>query len=169
MAIESINGIRIYTVTANEVKCKPSYFIEKSKSWIEGEKQDTISEAELERLKGKYHSSNMSSKENIDFLGELVKLGVLSKASAKNIYYGFAPIDLRAENVRNPQGILQKVSNHSKTVSDTGWTSSSRGYDYYEALFERVKETSTVDQKESLYFKDYSNYLRILGQIEKVD
>lgn len=167
MAIESINGVHIYTVTANEVKCKPSYFVEKSQSWIEGEKQDTISEAELESLKGKYHSSNMSSKENIDFLGELVKLGVLSKATAKNIYYGFAPIDLKSENIRNPQGILQKVSDYSKTVSNTGWDSSSRGYDYYEALFERVKETSTVDQKESLYFKDYSNYLRILGQLKK--
>jgi len=169
MAIESINGIRIYTVTANEVKCKPSYFVEKSQSWIEGVKQNTVSEAELERLRGKYNSSNMSSEENIDFLGELVKLGVLSKSTAKNIYYGFAPIDLRAENIKNPHGVLRKVTDHSKTVSNTGWASSSRGYDYYEALFERVKETSTVDQKESMYFKDYSNYLRILGQLKKDD
>lgn len=38
LAIESINGINIYTVTANDVKCKPSYFVEKSQSWVEGEK-----------------------------------------------------------------------------------------------------------------------------------
>jgi len=42
MAIASINGVNIYTVTANDVKCKPSYFVEKSQSWKEGEKRGTI-------------------------------------------------------------------------------------------------------------------------------
>ena len=164
MTIESINGINIYMVTANDVKCKPSYFVEKSQSWKEGEKRGTISETELEGLKEKYNSSDMSDEENIDFLGELVKLGVLSKSTARGIYYGFAPIDIRAENVRNPQRILQKDSGNVKVVP-TGRTSSSRGYDYYSALFEQVKSTSAVDPKESLYLKDYSNYLRVLRQL----
>ena len=165
MTIESINGINIYMVTANDVKCKPSYFVEKSQSWVEGEKKGTISETEIERLKEKYNSSDMSNEKNIDFLGELVKLGVLSKATARDIYYGFAPIDIRSENIGNPQGLLQKDSGDTKMKPATGWSSSSRGYDYYEALFEQVKNVTTVDQKESLYLKDYSNYLRILGQI----
>lgn len=165
MTIESINGINIYMVTANDVKCKPSYFVEKSQSWVEGEKGGTISETEIDRLKEKYNSSDMSNEKNIDFLGELVKLGVLSKATARDIYYGFAPIDIRSENIGNPQGLLQKDSGDTKMKPTTGWSSSSRGYDYYEALFEQVKNVTTVDQKESLYLKDYSNYLRILGQI----
>ena len=164
MAIENINGINIYTVTANDVKCKPSYFVEKSQSWVEGEKRGTISETEVDRLKEKYNSSDMSNEKNVDFLGELVNLGVLSKATARYIYYGFAPIDTRSENVENPRGFLQKDSGDTKMIPTTGWTSSSRGYDYYEALFEQVKSVSTVDQKKSLYLKDYSNYLRILGQ-----
>ena len=94
-----------------------------------------------------------------------MKLGVLSKATARDIYYGFAPIDIRSENIGNPQGLLQKDSGDTKMKPATGWSSSSRGYDYYEALFEQVKNVTTVDQKESLYLKDYSNYLRILGQI----
>ncbi len=166
MTIESINGINIYMVTANDVKCKPSYFVEKSQSWVEGEKRGTISETEIDRLKEKYNPSDMSNEKNIDFLGELVKLGVLSKPTARYIYYGFAPIDIRSENVGNPQGFLQKDSGDTKMIPNTGWTSSSRGYDYYEALFEQVKNATTVDQKESLYLKDYSNYLRILGQLK---
>lgn len=86
------------------------------------------------------------------------------ESTARGIYYGFAPIDIRTENVRNPQGILQKDSGNVKVVP-TGWTSSSRGYDYYSALFEQVKSTSAVDPKESLYLKDYSNYLRVLRQL----
>ena len=58
MAIESINGINVYTVTANDVKCKPSYFAEKSQSWVEGDKQNTVSETELKQLKEKYNSSD---------------------------------------------------------------------------------------------------------------
>lgn len=123
-------------VTANDVKCKPSYFVEKSQSWVEGEKRGTISETEIDRLKEKYNPSDMSNEKNIDFLGELVKLGVLSKPTARYIYYGFAPIDIRSENVGNPQGFLQKDSGDTKMIPNTGWTSSSRGYDYYEALFE---------------------------------
>lgn len=87
MAIESINGINIYTVTANDVKCKPSYFVEKSQSWVEGKKGATLSETEVERLKEKYNSSDMSNEKNVDFLGELVNLGVLSKASARYILW----------------------------------------------------------------------------------
>ena len=48
MAIESINGVNLYTVTANDVKCKSSYEAEKSHSWSEGEKRETISETEKE-------------------------------------------------------------------------------------------------------------------------
>jgi hypothetical protein len=165
MAIESINGINMHTVTANDVKCKPSYFVEKSQSWVEGEKGRTISGTEIDRLKKKYNSSDMSNEKNVDFLGELVNLGVLSKATARYIYYGFAPIDIRSENVGNSQGFLQKDSGDTKMIATTGWTSSSRGYDYYEALFEQVKNVTTVDQKESLYLKDYSNYLRVLGRL----
>lgn len=165
MAIESINGINVYTVTANDVKCKPSYFAEKSQSWVEGEKQNTVSEPELKQLKEKYNSSDMSNEKNVDFLGELVKLGVLSKTTARYIYCGFAPIDIRSENVGSPQGTLQKDSGDVSMTPGTGWTTSSRGYDYYEALFEQVKSVTTADQKESLYLKDYSNYLRILGQL----
>lgn len=165
MAIESINGINMYTVTANDVKCKPSYFVEKSQSWVEGEKGRTISGTEIDRLKKKYNSSDMSNEKNVDFLGELVNLGVLSKATARYIYYGFAPIDIKSENVGNSQGFLQKDSGDTKMIATTGWTSSSRGYDYYEALFEQVKNVTTVDQKESLYLKDYSNYLRVLGRL----
>lgn len=53
-----------------------------------------------------------------------------------------------------------------KKILATGWTLSSRGYDYYEALYEQVKNVTTIDQKESLYLKDYSNYLRVLGQLK---
>ena len=155
----------MHTVTANDVKCKPSYFVEKSQSWVEGEKGRTISGTEIDRLKKKYNSSDMSNEKNVDFLGELVNLGVLSKATARYIYYGFAPIDIRSENVGNSQGFLQKDSGDTKMIATTGWTSSSRGYDYYEALFEQVKNVTTVDQKESLYLKDYSNYLRVLGRL----
>lgn len=112
MAIESINGINIFTVTANDVKCKPAYFVEKSQSWTEGEKRGTISETEVEQLKKKYNSSDMSNEKNVDFLSELVNLGVLSKTTARYIYYGFAPIDIRAENVGNPQGFLQCRTSH---------------------------------------------------------
>ena len=155
----------MHTVTANDVKCKPSYFVEKSQSWVEGEKGRTISGTEIDRLKKKYNSSDMSNEKNVDFLGELVNLGVLSKATARYIYYGFAPIDIRSENVGNSQGFLQKDSGDTKMIATTGWTSSSRGYDYYEALFEQVKNVTTVDQKESFYLKDYSNYLRVLGRL----
>lgn len=40
-----------------------------------GEKRGTISETEIDRLKEKYNLSDMSNEKDIDFLGELVKLG----------------------------------------------------------------------------------------------
>lgn len=42
-----------------------------------------------------------------------------------------------------------------------------RGFDYYKTLFEYVKNTSTVNQEESTYFKDYQNYLMILEKLQK--
>lgn len=59
-------------------------------------------------------------------------------------------------------GYKQLISNR---LINHFYDDASRGYDYYSALFEQVKSTSAVDPKESLYLKDYSNYLRVLRQL----
>ena len=94
MTMTTINGFPIYAVTSKEVKPgKPSYFWEQASKWVEGSKKDQLSAEELERLKSRYSSKNMSKEDTVAFMGELVEAGIMTTSRARDIYYGFIPID----------------------------------------------------------------------------
>lgn len=62
MTIQMVNGFPVYAVTKKEVAYHPSDFQKQAEKWVEGAKKDKLSDEELENLKKKYNSANMSKK-----------------------------------------------------------------------------------------------------------
>ena len=104
MTIRTINGFQIYAVTRNEVEYKPSYFQQQAEKWVEGAKRDQLSEEELDALKKKYNSRNMSREETVALLGELVEAGIMTRSTARDIYCGAVPLDVSKINHRYLSG-----------------------------------------------------------------
>lgn len=137
------------------------YFTESFDSWIEKEAKAGLTDSELKDLKSKYNSDNMSDKENIDLLGELVELGILTKSEAFGLYYGI--VQLPADFVLGQgQPVLEKYSpdaieNKPKDqISD--WLS------YYKAMLAKNLEHYNSD-KGSAVVGSYQEYVDILAKL----
>lgn len=167
MGITSINGVSVYNVTSAEVKCKPSHFQTMAKTWIEGEKKDHLSDEEIEALKKKYNTNNISSEDSVELLGDLVKSGIISIDTARKIHCGFIPLDTKNIDPANPQGYLTKSTSRSMAggLESLGSMIHARGIDYYRSWLETAKLMTDVDVNSSSYFQDCESYLKILEQL----
>ena len=113
MTIQMVNGYPVYAVTKKEVAYHPSYFQQQAEKWVEGSKKDKLSDEELENLKKKYNSTNMSKEDSIALMGELVEAGIISKGRATAIYLGITPLDESKINPTKPEGVLTKCDDVS--------------------------------------------------------
>ncbi len=152
MTMTTINGFPIYAVTSKEVKPgKPSYFAEQFSKW---------------------NSGSMSKEDSVSFMGELVEAGIISKVTARNIYYGFIPLDESKVDLTKNQSFLTKCDdayerrmNFSSAFHGLGVMVGTGGIDYYRNWYEYAKSATDVDVDTSRYFQDCKRYLDILEQI----
>lgn len=165
MTIRMINGFPVYAVTRAEVEYHPSYFQQQAKTWVEGFKRDQLSEEEIENLKKKYHSANLSKEDTVALFGELVEAGLMSTATARNIYCGAVPMDTSRINPTNTQGVLTKCDPVSGAFGGLGTMFGIGGLGSYRNLYEYAKKTTDVDVENSQYFQEYRQFLNILDQI----
>ena len=173
MTMTTINGFPIYAVTSKEVKPgKPSYFAEQFSKWVEGSRKEQLSEEEIEKLKKKYNSGSMSKEDSVSFMGELVEAWIISKVTARNIYYGFIPLDESKVDLTKNQSFLTKCDdayerrmNFSSAFHGLGVMVGTGGIDYYRNWYEYAKSATDVDVDTSRYFQDCKRYLDILEQI----
>ena len=86
MTITSVNGFPVYAVTSKEVPCEPSYFQKHALTWVEGAKKYQLSQEEIEDLKKRYHSNNMSEEEKVALFGELVEFRIGSVREGVQVY-----------------------------------------------------------------------------------
>lgn len=175
MTIQMINGFPVYAVTKKEVEYHPSYFQQQAEKWVEGAKKDKLSDEELENLKKKYNSSNMSKKDSIALLGDLVEAGIISKGRASAIYLGLIPLDESKINPTKTEGVLTKCDDVSDGKSNLlgmfgglGTMLEVGGLDYYKNLYEYSKANTDVDVDNSQHFQDYRKFLEILEQLNGV-
>lgn len=155
-----VNGYPVYAVTKKEVAYHPSYFQQQLEKWEEGSKKDKLSEEELESLKKRYNSANMSKEESIALTGELVEAGIISKGRATAIYLGITPLDESKINPTKPEGVLTKCDDVSGRNNHGfgNWG----GLDSYKNLYEYSKAATDVDASKSQHFQDYRKFLEIL-------
>lgn len=172
MTIRTINGFQIYAVTRNEVEYKPSYFHQQAEKWVEGAKRDQLSEEELDALKKKYNSRNMSREETVALLGELVEAGIMTRSTARDIYCGAVPLDVSKINPTKTQGTLTKSSasmnsglNLPGALGGLGAMFGTCGLSAYKNWYEYAKSSTDVDVSQSAYFQDCNKYLEILEQL----
>lgn len=165
MTIRMINGFPIYAVTRAEVPCQPSYFQQQAETWVEGSRRDTLSEEEIEALKQKYHSSNLSKKDTVALFGELVEAGILSTSTARDIYCGAVPLDTSKIDPTKPQGVLTWCGQAAEAFGGLGTMLGVGGLASYGNLYEYAKKTTDVDVENSRYFQEYRQFLNILEQI----
>ena len=172
MTIRTINGYQVYAVTRNEVEYKPSYFQQQAEKWVEGSKRDQLSEEELDALKKKYNSRNMSREDTVALMGELVEAGIISKSTARDIYCGAVPLDVSKINPTKTQGTLTKSSIVSNTrlnipgaLGGLGTMFGVGGLASYKNWYEYAKSSTDVDVDQSAYFQDCNKYLKILEQL----
>jgi len=172
MTITSVNGYPVYAVTRKEVEYHLSYFQQQAGKWVEGSKKDKLSDEELENLKRKYNSSNMSQEESIALMGELVEAGIISKGRATAIYLGIIPLDESKINPTKPEGILTKCDDLSDRRGNAfgnpgglGTMLEVGGIDSYKNLYEYSKANTDVDVAKSQHFQDYRKFLEILEQL----
>lgn len=159
-----VNGYPVYAVTKKEVAYHPSYFQQQLEKWEEGSKKDKLSEEELESLKKRYNSANMSKEESIALTGELVEAGIISKGRATAIYLGITPLDESKINPTKPEGVLTKCDDVSGRNNHGfgNWG----GLDSYKNLYEYSKAATDVDVSKSQHFQDYRKFLEILQQLK---
>lgn len=164
MTIQMVNGYPVYAVTKKEVAYHPSYFQQQLEKWEEGSKKDKLSEEELESLKKRYNSANMSKEESIALTGELVEAGIISKGRATAIYLGITPLDESKINPTKPEGVLTKCDDVSGRNNHGfgNWG----GLDSYKNLYEYSKAATDVDVSKSQHFQDYRKFLEILQQLK---
>lgn len=173
MTIQMVNGYPVYAVTKKEVAYHPSYFQQQLEKWEEGSKKDKLSEEELESLKKRYNSANMSKEESIALTGELVEAGIISKGRATAIYLGITPLDESKINPTKPEGVLTKCddvsgrNNHGfGNWGGLGTMLGVGGLDSYKNLYEYSKAATDVDVSKSQHFQDYRKFLEILQQLK---
>ncbi|MCI9582717.1 hypothetical protein D3Z50_13435 [Clostridiaceae bacterium] len=173
MTIQMVNGFPVYAVTRKEVEYRPSFFQQQAEKWVEGSKKEKLSEGELEKLKKKYRSADMSRNDSIALLGELVEAGVISRGRACAIYLGLIPIDESRINPAKPEGILTKCGDASGgrrnalgNLGGMGTMLAVGGLDSYKNLYEYSKAATDVDVGKSGHFQDYRRFLDILEQLK---
>ena len=113
MTIQMVNGFPVYAVTRKEVAYHPSAFQQQAEKWVEGARKDKLTDEELENLKQKYNSANMSKEDSIALIGDLVESGIISKGRAAAIYLGITPLDESKINPTKPEGGLTKCEDVS--------------------------------------------------------
>ena len=173
MTMTTINGFPIYAVTSKEVKPgKPSYFWEQASKWVEGSKKDQLSAEELERLKSRYSSKNMSKEDTVAFMGELVEAGIMTTSRARDIYYGFIPIDESKVDLTKNQSVLTKCDEAyeppmclAALFEGVGTMVETGGFNSYRNWYEYAKSVTDVDVDTYKYFQDCRRYLDILEQL----
>ena len=173
MTIQMVNGFPVYAVTKKEVAYHPSDFQQQAEKWVEGSKKEKLSEGELEKLKKKYRSADMSRNDSIALLGELVEAGVISRGRACAIYLGLIPIDESRINPAKPEGILTKCDDVSDRKNNAfgnlgglGTMLEVGGLDSYKNLYEYSKAATDVDVNKSQHFQDDRKFLEILEQLK---
>ena len=176
MQITSVNGIRVYVPEAKDVNLKPSpptYFDIVSKTWKEGTKKSSLSTNELNDLKNRYNFKNLSDKDMVDFMGELVEAGIIDTGTATAMYYGLIPID------SSRGGVLTKCDPATEARMDSlrkGFDGMGDGYygmggirtmlsaggiESYRNWYEYTKLMTTVDVEKSEYFQSGEMLLEI--------
>ncbi len=174
-----LNGQRIYVVDREvmeahgyKVTVTPSYFDKMAQTWNEGQKKDALSEEELNALKQKYDSDNMTEKECIGLLGELVEAGILTKKEAAGIYDGDIPLDITKQN-----GMLQKCTPEMEAararwnkvsggVNSLGNLNRKMGYEYFESWYDWAKMSTNVDNPEQeKSFVGMRKFIEILREL----
>lgn len=167
MTIGNINGHAVYMVTRKEVNYTPSEFMQAYDTWEEGTQKSQLAEGELNALREKYDSNELSDKETIQLFGDLVKAGILSKGNALNIYNGVIPLDVSTYDGTS-QGTLSE-SNATDAVPGHrfGSISGERGYSDFVSDFQNIKELSNSKSESSSYFDAYDGFLQIMEQLRR--
>ena len=169
MTIGNVNGHPVFVVTRKEVNYTPSAFIEAYETWEEGTKQNQLSAKQLTDLKEKYNTNKMSDKDVIQLFGDLVRAGVMSKGEALDIYNVAAPLDVSNYD-GTTQGTLKACSGREQaSPSYNGFSdmSGDKGYDYYKAELENIKEFTNTNPEENRYFQTYDRFLQIMEQLRR--
>ncbi len=172
MTIQMVNGFHVYAVTRKEVEYHPSFFQQQAEKWVEGSKREKLSDEELENLKKKYHSGNMSRNDSIALLGELVEAGILSRGRARAIYLGVIPLDESKINPAKPEGVLTKCDVSDRrysafgNIGGMGTMLAVGGFASYKIFYEYSKAATDVDVEKSEHFQDYRKFLDILEQLK---
>lgn len=176
MRITSVNGMRVYVPEAKDygIEVEPSYLLLASKTWKEGEKRDSLSVDELNDLKRRYNFKNMSEKDAVDFMGELVEAGIMDTCTAKAMYLGLIPADST-----HTGGMLTKCDPATEARIDSlrkGFDGMGDGYygmggirtmlsaggiESYRNWYEYTKLMTTVDVEKSEYFQSGEVLLEI--------
>ena len=172
MTIQTVNGFPVYAVTRKEVEYRPSFFQQQAETWVEGAKKDKLTDEELENLRKKYHPATMTRKDSIALMGELVEAGIISKGRARDIYYGFTPLDESKINPTKPESVLTRCDDASDrwmngfgNLGGLGTMLEVSGMDSYRTMYEYSKRETDVDVDQSQYFQDYRKFLEIMEQL----
>ena len=160
MTIQMVNGFPVYAVTRKEVEYHPSFFQQQAEKWVEGSKREKLSDEELENLKKKYHSGNMSRNDSIALLGELVEAGILSRGRARAI------IPAKPEGVLTKCDVSDRRYSAFGNIGGMGTMLAVGGFDSYKIFYEYSKAATDVDVEKSEHFQDYRKFLDILEQLK---
>lgn len=169
MTIGQVNGHSVYMVTKKEVNYTPSAFMQAYDTWEEGTQKSQLSDEELNSLKGKYNSNQLSDKESIEFFGDLVRAGVLSKGNALTIYNGVIPLDVSNYN-GTTQGSLTKCNATDAAQGrpfDSISNGGDKGYSDFASAFEEIKGLSSGKSDSSSYMKSFDGFLQIMEQLRR--
>lgn len=131
-------------------------------SWEVGETKESLSEEEIEKLRTKYNTNNMSDKDNIALLGELVGMGVLTKMEAACIYNGVIPLssDMNRDTMKKCD-----VDYNSSTIKAGNSPSTTDWLEHYQEFLMQVLSNTTANIEESNIIKSYQEYVDILSRM----
>lgn len=141
-----------------------TYFAKAFASWSDSDKKIDKSEADISKLKSKYNSANMSDTENVDLLGELVKMGVLTKLEASGIYNGIVPLSPDCIE----KGSLTKCESEyqgNNSIRAGNSPDTSDWLSHYQDVFNQVLSNTGSEMKQSNIIKSYEDYLDILARL----
>lgn len=170
MKITYVNNLRVYVPEAKDVNLEitPSYLSIASKTWKQGEKKNSLSVDEMNQLKNKYNFKNMSEKDMVDFMGELVEAGVVDASSVVAMYDGrLIPVDASQTG-----GVLTKcdpvmearcnrLRNGYGDIGGIRAMLSAGGIESYRNWYEYTKLKTTVNVGESEFFQSAEKLLEI--------
>lgn len=175
MQITSVNGMRVYVPEAKDfnMEVKPSYLLIASQTWKEGAKRDSLSVDELNGLKRRYNFKDMSEKEAVDFMGELVEAGIMDTGTAKAMYLGLIPADASSKGVLTKCDPAMEARRDSLRKGFDGMGAgyegmggirtmlSAGGIESYRNWYEYTKLMMTVDVEKSEHFQSGEMLLEI--------